>query len=201
MCYIELAVVTGSIRRWEQRELCLNIFEPVWSYAECSLGKIMWYLCRSDLTGGAFDSSAKKMKYHCSCMVYFRTDLSDEQNHLSSSYSLTFWPGRCQYNAQWFWSSPLTEVRIVKCVWVIAGCCITVWHRHSRNALPRSVLLCFILMRSSDARPRRAACRCAFLIHVLSPLICWKLFWGKSWEGSFVTQHVPIKLESYVFAA
>jgi hypothetical protein len=32
-----------------------------------------------------------------------------------------FIPGRPQQNTQWVWSSALTEIRIVRCVWVITG--------------------------------------------------------------------------------
>jgi hypothetical protein len=32
-----------------------------------------------------------------------------------------FKPGRSQHSAQWIWSNQLTDIRIVVCVWIIAG--------------------------------------------------------------------------------
>jgi hypothetical protein len=39
----------------------------------------------------------------------------------SNIYSLTISPGHSQHNAQWVWSSPLTQISLVGWVWVTTG--------------------------------------------------------------------------------
>lgn len=73
-----------------------------------------------------------------------------------------FIPDRSQLNAQWIWSSPLTEIGIVGSVCVTTQALVTVHQPPSSNAAANTTLLIlarFLLKLNPDAKSKRVRMR------------------------------------------
>jgi hypothetical protein len=80
--------------------------------------------------------------------------------------------GRSQYNAHWVWSSPLTEMRIVGCVWVITGTSLQlVTLSPSHNVVTTTAPLLAIILLSSPYAPPKGQ----FWRHGLYMWLIWEM--------------------------
>jgi hypothetical protein len=81
-----------------------------------------------------------------------------------------FKPVRSQQNEQWIWTSSLTELRIVGCLWVITGPylqCVTYSPSYNSFAATTPLILTIFVLGSTQAQPEAKSEITALEVYVL----------------------------------